>query len=155
MSFSFQRFNFESGRVSSIPHHIADMRLHFLVNAHKNSCCAPPPVRKGMRYLARHLDHDRLLHAVSEHFSTIPSRRPCTCSTLGCCFPGLRFPPMYSFLRCRGARALARMVIHSRNVFAQPAKSFQALGLGHVQLKLQLEQVVREIPPWCWQLVVR
>jgi len=71
----------------------------------------------------------------------------------GVAFPGCG--SALSFLRCRGARGARPGWYSLAHVFAQPANLFQALGLAHVQLKLQLEQLVREIRPWWLQLVVR
>jgi hypothetical protein len=65
-------------------------------------------------------------------------------------FWGVAFPvavsAITSFLRCGGAISRSPSDgLDPRNVLAQAANLLQALGLAHVQLKLQLEQLVREI----------
>src|SRR3954469_22594388 len=56
-----------------------------------------------------------------------------------CAFRQLLFPPSL-LLPCRGALVGNRL--DPGNVLAQPAQLLQALGLSHVELKLQLEQLI-------------
>src|SRR6266849_7289967 len=56
----------------------------------------------------------------------------------------LRIPAL-SFLRRGGALALTQDCLDARNILAQAANFLQALRLPHVELKLQLEELVGEL----------
>src|SRR4029077_1031727 len=76
------------------------------------------------------------------------SRRPCRSVLYGASVfrIGLQFPPLFC-LRLAGAKfLLAQDGLDTRNIPAQPANLFQALGLSHVHLELQLKKRVRQIP---------
>src|SRR5690242_7381459 len=76
---------------------------------------------------------------------TTSLRRPAACCTVA---PDCAFVSgMLLLLRSagRGQFALARDGLHSRNVLAQAANLFQAFGLPHIELELQLEQLVAEL----------
>src|SRR5271163_4422203 len=135
----------------------APHRLHALRSsrrARKTSYCAPPPARRT----------DAPSSASPAPRWSWPSCSRPLLPPLPCAGPAparsavlrtswLRFPPS-AFLRCGRARTLAQNCLHPRNVLAQPANLLQALGLAHVQLKLQLEQLVGQILPLMLQLGV-
>src|SRR5207245_1646954 len=88
--------------------------------------CASPPPRSSCASCWRRL-HPRLPSAVPP--------------------PSGLFPPLL-LLRCclRPACPLSDNRLHPGNVLAQSANLLQAFGLAHVELELQLEQLVRELP---------
>ena len=71
-------------------------------------------------------------------------RRPAACGSAPDC---ILVSAILFFLRCAGPCqfTLARDGLHPRNVPPQPADLFQALGLSHVELELQLEQLVAQL----------
>ena len=69
MSFSFQRFSFDSGRVSSIRTTSPTCAWLVLVVRVKLFVARDDAPIERMRFLARHLHHNRLLHAVGDHFA--------------------------------------------------------------------------------------
>src|SRR5580692_9340734 len=114
--------------------------------AHKTSCCAR--LRACRRDAPSYASPSRRWFCACGWRRLLP-RFPCAAPAPA--RSGLRFQPL-SFLRCagrgcagRGAPALPEDGLDPGNVFAQAANLFQALGLAHVQLKLQLEQLVRQI----------
>src|SRR5947208_1017639 len=76
---------------------------------------------------------------------TTSLRRPAACCTVApdCAFVSGILLLLRSAGRCQFA--LASDGLHPRNVLAQAANLFQALGLSHVELELQLEQLVAEV----------
>src|ERR1700722_8634508 len=74
---------------------------------------------------------------------TTSLRRPCTfgVASIFVLASAIIVSPLLLLARGR-ARTLSGDRLHPRNVLAQPANLFQALGLPHVQLKFQLEQLV-------------
>ncbi len=61
---------------------------------------------------------------------------------------------MTRFRLARGQFLLAQDSLDARDIAAQPANLFQALGLSHIHLELQLEELVRQIPLLMLQLNV-
>src|SRR5580692_5973893 len=124
--------------------------------AHKTSCCA--------RLRACRRDAPSCASPSPRWFCACGWRRlrpRSPCAGPAPARSGLRFQPL-SFLRCaglgctglgctgrcyacRGALALPKDGLDPRYIFAQAANLLQALGLAHVQLKLQLEQLVRQV----------
>src|SRR6478752_910104 len=72
-------------------------------------------------------------------------RRPASCGWVADC---VLVSAILFFLRCAGRSqlALASDGLDPRYVPPQAANLFQALGLSHVELELQLEQLVAELP---------
>src|SRR5271156_3155330 len=78
---------------------------------------------------------------------TTSLRRPCTfaaASVFVLASATIIVSPLLLLARSR-ARALSGDCLPPRNVLAQPANFLQAFGLAHVQLKLQLEELVRQL----------
>src|SRR5450432_1208567 len=76
---------------------------------------------------------------------TTSLRRPCTVAAASIFVFVLASAIIVSpllLLACGRARTLSGDRLHPRNVLAQSANLLQALGLPHVQLKLQLEELV-------------
>src|SRR6476661_2448908 len=71
-------------------------------------------------------------------------RRPASCGSLADC---ALVSAILLFLRSAGGGqlALASDGLHPRNVPAQAANLLQALGLSHVELKLQLKELVAQL----------
>src|SRR5205823_9204782 len=72
-------------------------------------------------------------------------RWSCSCGSrphyrsLLCAFPLLGFPPL---LLLPGRGTFARDGLHPGNVLAQATQLLQALGLSHIQLELELEELI-------------
>src|SRR5260221_5809813 len=130
------------------PHHVAHMRLVGLVMSVELFVARDHAPVKWMRLLPRHLHHNGLAHAAGDHFShhflapPLHFRRGFDIC-LGVRHYRFSITSSRLLLHARGrARALSGDRLHSRNVLAQSANLLQALGLPHVQLKLQLEELV-------------
>src|SRR5947199_4272290 len=76
--------------------------------------------------------------------------------SLPCAGPRLvHLSPPLLLLRCSACgRAPAGNRFHPRNVLAQPAHLLQALRLPHIELELQLEELIVELPLLMAKLVV-
>src|SRR5205085_12544906 len=67
----------------------------------------------------------------------------------------VHFSPPLLLLHCPACgRALAGNRFHPRNVLAQPAHLLQALRLPHIELELQVEDLIVELPLLMAKLVV-
>src|SRR5580704_6226658 len=128
--------------------------LHSSRRAHKTSCCAPPPAgRTDAPSSASPAPRSSWPSGWRPLLPPLPCAGPAHARSAGLRTSWLRLPPL-AFLRCGGARTLAQNCLDPRNVLAHPPNLLQALGLPHVQLKLQLEQLVREILPLVLELGV-
>src|SRR5271157_4623502 len=153
-------------------HKITEMRRAVLVVCIKLFAARHHALVERVRLLAPHFDHDGLGHLGGNHFTDQDLAAACAGFFAGCrrfrhdllflrrgLLTGrlLRFHwragrrrPCHWRLGCgrsvaAGQLFLAHHGLYARNVLLQLADLLQALGLSHLQLKLHLEELIREL----------
>src|SRR5260370_15953168 len=124
---------------------------HSSRRARRTSCAALPRVRRtGAISCASPAPRSSSSCGSTRLLPPLPCGAPVPARWLG----WMSWFPALAFLRCGRAHPLADDRLDARDVLAQPAHFLKALRLSHVQLELQLEQLVGEVALLVLQLCV-